>query len=87
VVKIINIIYDEKRFKNINPRDLEEGCYLIRNLNSRELEFMTIAGNIIHFLRYDDISHNPQDTYTDFHKYYNIIGKIKDFTITNIILE
>lgn len=68
-------------------KDLPMGVYLIKERNNGMFCVMSIVARMIHFHKPQaSITHSTVD-YNTFYEDFEIIGKIKDFTITDIELE
>jgi len=84
---MINIKYDIKE-KELNIlKGLYSGYYLIRERGCENVLIMSICGDIIHFHENKYLCYANVKGYDDFDSRYEIIGKIKDFDISNIKLE
>lgn len=82
------IIYDSTLKKERHLKDLSQGCYLIKDKSTLEFGVMTICQKIIHFHKPNQgITWAAQHTYNKFYDDFEIIGKIRDFTIIDLELE
>ena len=74
---------DEK--EQISPQDWNNGHYLMYNKLNKKYVIISKFGDVLHFHR--KCSYWHKSNYPDFYEAYKLIGKIKDFKISEIELE
>lgn len=88
---MINIKYEEKskEEKEIPFDKLEDGYYLIKRKEGYTLLLLSITSATAHFHKGNSkypLGFNPQSS-GSYNGFYEMVGKIEDFDITNIKLE
>lgn len=86
---MIKIEYDLKNeMKGKEPKDWGNGYYLCKFIPEKRICIVCKSGEMLHFHFGNsiDIGHNS-DNYGCFYDSFELIGKIKDLKISDIVLE
>jgi hypothetical protein len=81
----MGIGYEQSEKKTI--KDLKDGYYWLQRKDNGEKFIISVAGGMIHFHNHMGLGYSEMKHYHNFSVGYIVLGKIKDFHVSNIEME